>query len=92
MIRPPTVPQLEAYDSVSDPRNQKELDLEPHRWQSDREKPKEPMFGPGLPWFLAFVVGIVIAAFLHDYSWTVRLTGAGVGIAISAIVQAIWYE
>ncbi len=92
MIRLPSVPQLEDFDSVSDPRDQKQLDLEPSRWQSDREKPKEPLFGPGLPWFVALAIGILIAALLKDYSWPVRLTGAGVGVAITAIVQAIWYD
>jgi len=37
------------------------LDLEPHNWDSDREKPKEPIFGPGLPGALAWVIGLVAA-------------------------------
>jgi hypothetical protein len=38
----------------------KDLDLEPHNWKSEREKPREPIFGPGLPGALAWVVGFSI--------------------------------
>jgi hypothetical protein len=30
-----------------------EIDLPPKDWQSDREKPREPIFGRGAPYFLA---------------------------------------
>jgi hypothetical protein len=38
----------------------KDFDLEPYNWKSERAKPREPVFGPGLPGTLAWLVGFVI--------------------------------
>lgn len=38
----------------------KEIDLPPHQWASDRAKPREPIFGPGLPGVLAWLIGFAI--------------------------------
>jgi len=40
-----------------------QIDLPPHEYKSDREKPREPFFGPGAPNALAYVIsfGIVFA-------------------------------
>lgn len=34
------------------------IDLPPHEWRSEREKPKEPFWGPGWPEALAYLVGL----------------------------------
>lgn len=39
----------------------------PHEWQSDRPKPKEPFFGPGLGLFFIFLVQIMIVASAYHY-------------------------
>jgi hypothetical protein len=38
-----------------------DIDLPPKDWVSDREKPREPIFGPGFPGALAWLVGLVAA-------------------------------
>lgn len=43
-----------------------DIDLEPHQWKSEREKPREPIFGPGFPNALAYAVGwLAMGAFLY---------------------------
>ncbi|WP_315731679.1 MULTISPECIES: hypothetical protein [unclassified Bradyrhizobium] len=43
-----------------------DIDLPPHQWKSDRPKPHEPIFGPGLPNALAYAVGwIATVALLY---------------------------
>jgi hypothetical protein len=37
---------------------EKLIDLNPKEWTSEREKPREPLFGPGLPDALAYLVGM----------------------------------
>jgi hypothetical protein len=36
------------------------IDLQPHKWDSDRPKPREPIFGPGLPGVLAWAFGFFV--------------------------------
>jgi hypothetical protein len=36
------------------------VDLMPNEWRSEREKPREPIFGSGLPGAIAYLVGFVI--------------------------------
>ncbi|TGN75973.1 hypothetical protein EOW77_0032415 [Bradyrhizobium yuanmingense] len=38
------------------------IDLEPHKWRSDRPKPREPIFGAGIANLLA--IGITVAVLL----------------------------
>lgn len=40
----------------------KDLDLAPHEWVSERGKPVEPFFGKGAPAGLAYAVGFLIMA------------------------------
>jgi hypothetical protein len=40
------------------------IDLPPDQWRSEREKPREPFFGPGLPEGIAYVVGFTVMATL----------------------------
>ena len=40
-------------------------DLPPHEWKSEREKPREPFFGPGAPEALAYAA-----------AWTVTFLAA----------------
>lgn len=50
-----------------------EIDLSPREWKSDREKPREPMFGPGAPGAIAYLVTFVIVFTLSTMvrnSWT----------------------
>jgi hypothetical protein len=35
-----------------------DLDLPPHQWKSDRPKPHEPIFGPGAPNVLAYLLSL----------------------------------
>ena len=43
------------------------LDLDPHEWKSERDKPKEPFFGPGLPAFILLCIQIVAVAYIKRY-------------------------
>jgi hypothetical protein len=36
------------------------VELLPSEWHSEREKPREPIFGPGLPDAIAYAIGFVI--------------------------------
>jgi len=36
------------------------VDLMPREWKSEREKPREPFFGPGLPGAIAYLIGFAI--------------------------------
>lgn len=44
-----------------------DIDLEPKDYSSDRKKPREPFFGPGLPSALAWLVSFVIVASITYY-------------------------
>jgi len=37
-----------------------DIDLPPKDWVSERKKPREPIFGPGLPGALAYAVGWIV--------------------------------
>jgi hypothetical protein len=37
------------------------IDLPPNEWRSEREKPKEPIFGPGLPHVVMWLTGFGLA-------------------------------
>jgi hypothetical protein len=41
--------------------SEKYIDLPPHQWRSqdDRPKQREPIFGPGLPGAIAYMVGFI---------------------------------
>jgi hypothetical protein len=47
----------------------KPVDLMPHEWESDREKPKEPFWGTGLSDFVTQLIGggIVLALVLYFF-------------------------
>ena len=47
--------------------DQKDLDLAPYEWRSDRPKPREPFFGPGAPGALAYVIAFAITLTLMDW-------------------------
>jgi hypothetical protein len=44
-----------------------EIDLPPHKWQSDRPKPKEPFFGKGAPEWIAYIVSLTITLTIVHY-------------------------
>lgn len=73
---------------MNDP--EKLVDLPPHQWVSEREKPKEPIFGPGFPYFVALVISIFAAAFLKEYGWIGAVSAAAIGAILSGIVYAIY--
>jgi hypothetical protein len=54
---------------MSDIKEPDQIDLMPKDWESDREKPAEPIFGPGLPgalaWFISFVIVFTITYHLR---------------------------
>jgi hypothetical protein len=62
------------------------IDLPPKDWRSsdNREKPHEPMFGPGLPWGIGIGIGIIGAAFAIKYGY--GALGAGAAAIVGAIV------
>jgi hypothetical protein len=45
----------------------KVVDLAPSEWKSEREKPREPLFGPGLGWFIEVVILGTIATLIVHY-------------------------
>jgi hypothetical protein len=71
------------------------VDLEPHKWSSsdNREKPHEPMFGPGWPMAVGAVVGIFGAACAIHYGYgpiasgAAGIVGAVIGNALTAVFQ-----
>jgi hypothetical protein len=48
-----------------------DLDLEPYNWKSDREKPKEPILGPGWPaavgWLISFAITVIVVYNVRGY-------------------------
>lgn len=44
-----------------------DLDLNPNEWKSERDRPKEPFFGKGLPGAIAFAIGVIIAGLVKHY-------------------------
>jgi hypothetical protein len=40
-----------------------DIDLPPKDYVSEREKPREPIFGPGLPGALAYVISLLVTLF-----------------------------
>lgn len=69
---------------------EKLVDLPPHQWQSEREKPREPFFGPGLPFFICFLISIVIAVLLHNHGWMAQLSAGLIGALLGGFAQAIY--
>jgi hypothetical protein len=45
------------------------VDLAPHEWRSERPKSREPIFGPGLPGALAYIVGFAITLTITHWLW-----------------------
>ncbi len=39
-----------------------QIDLDPHDWKSEREKPYEPFFGSGAPGWGLWLIGFTLAA------------------------------
>jgi hypothetical protein len=73
----------------------KSVDLAPHEWRSgdSREKPREPLFGPGLPWAIGVIAAIVLVAIAKEYEWglfgqiSAGVIGAAIGAAASAVAH-----
>jgi hypothetical protein len=38
----------------------KDVELHPKEWRSERDKPREPFFGKGLPGGLAYLAGFIV--------------------------------
>jgi hypothetical protein len=66
------------------------VELAPHEWKSEREKPREPLFGPGLPFFVAFIVGLAIVSVAHQYGPLAQFTGGLIGASLTGLVMAIY--
>lgn len=44
------------------------IDLMPQEWKSERQKPREPFFGPNAkPWFTSFFIGLICVLFVHPW-------------------------
>lgn len=41
-----------------------DIELDPQDWRSEREKPHEPFFGPGLPQFIFLVTLVLIISYI----------------------------
>jgi hypothetical protein len=65
------------------------IDLEPHKWVSDREKPKEPIFGPGWPILLGVILSVVLAVALIEWNVMPRQFAAGLGGIIGTLTA--WF-
>jgi len=69
------------------------VDLEPHQWASEREKPREPFFGSGWPMAVGTVIGIVGAAICIEAGYgplasgSAGIVGAIIGGAITAAIR-----
>jgi hypothetical protein len=61
------------------------IDLEPYKWVSDREKPKEPIFGPGWPILLGIILSVVIAVALIEWNVMPRQFAAALGGIIGTL-------
>lgn len=48
--------------------NPMDIDLPPKDYRSERKKPREPIFGPGLPGALAYVISLLITLFAIHYA------------------------
>lgn len=64
-----------------------DIDLPPHEWKSEREKPSEPFFGRGWPIGAAVLVGIFTAAYFADGSghipiWASLASSVGTWVAL----------
>lgn len=68
-----------------------DFDLEPYNWKSDREKPKEPIFGPGWPIAVGIVLSIAAAAYLADGTATMKVIGSVLGVVIMGVIRAIYF-
>lgn len=66
----------------------KDLELLPQEWQSEREKPHEPIFGPGWPPFVGMLIGVGIVAYFGDGSWFIRIIGPIFGAVCGMIFAA----
>ena len=49
---------MESTSAMNEP--DRVVELLPTEWDSDREKPHEPIFGPGLPSAIAYLIGFAI--------------------------------
>lgn len=50
---------------------------------------REPIFGPGLPWFIGLAAGVFVNALAFDGSMASRFIGPIIGAAIVGLLQAI---
>jgi hypothetical protein len=63
------------------------VDLPPHQWKSEREKPHEPMFGAGWPVALGMVVFIIVATILIHYEIVPRVVAGGLGAVAGGLAS-----
>ncbi len=68
----------------------KDIDLEPYNWKSEREKPREPIFGPGWPIAVGVVLSITVAAVLADGSSAMKILGGVLGAIIMGAITSIY--
>lgn len=51
---------------MNDP-DRKDVDLAPYEWKSEREKPREPIFGKGAPEWAVYVVSLAASIIAVRY-------------------------
>lgn len=70
--------------------NNRIIDLSPSEWTTERERLREPFFGPGLPFLFVFIASIVLATVAHEYGPLAQLSAAAIGAVIGSVVNAIY--
>jgi len=69
----------------------KDVDLEPQNWQSDRDKPREPIFGPAWPIIPGVIFSVAAIVLIADGTIFTRIVGGIVGALIMGMATAFIY-
>lgn len=69
----------------------KDVDLEPQNWQSDRDKPREPIFGPAWPIIPGVIFSTIAIVLIADGTIVTRVIGGIVGTLIMGMAMAFIY-
>lgn len=67
---------------------EKVVELLPNEWTSEREKPHEPIFGPGWPMAAGVILGIILTVYIGADTFAGRLIGPVLGAVAGSIFAA----
>jgi hypothetical protein len=62
------------------------VDLPPHQWKSERDKPREPIFGDGWPILLGLVLTIALATWFVESGWVERWLAIPLGGVLGTVI------